>query len=43
MQLLFIPNFKHLFLSKMKSCNQTTIHSEEEVIQTCLTKYFFDV
>lgn len=40
MQLLFISNFKHLFLSKMKFCNLTTIHSEEEVIQTCLTKYF---
>jgi len=40
MQLLFISNFKHLFLSKMKSFNQITIRSEEEVIQACLTKYF---
>lgn len=40
MQLLFISNFKHLFLSKMKSRNRTTIRSEEAVIQTCLTKYF---
>lgn len=39
MQLLFISSFKRLFLRKMKACNQTTICSQEGVIQACLTQY----